>query len=387
MVNKSTSKPGEFDLKTGIQNHVWIEVNLSALTHNLDVIRREVGPKVNVMGIVKSNAYGHGISEVARYLCDRVDFLGVADLNEAAHLRNIGIQSPLLIFGYIFPQDLEECLEKNVSVTISSLEQAKALSQRAEHLGKLLKVHVKVDTGMGRMGILADEAKEMILTISQLPNLVLEGLMTHFSVADSPENPFTVEQIEKFDNIVNYLERKGIYILYIHAANSAGIFGFKKSHFNMVRPGISVYGIHPTCRDKKKNPLIPVLSLKTKVHLIKKLPKGHSVSYGRNFRMPEDGYIAVLSIGYGHGYAFALSEKSRVLIGGKSYPVCGNVCMDYTLVHLGQRHEIKTGDEVVLIGSQGNESISAEELAQLSGTIPYEVLTRLAQDIERWYVE
>ncbi|MBI4970255.1 MAG: alanine racemase [Candidatus Omnitrophica bacterium] len=372
----------KFSVKEAIHGNVWIEISLANLRHNVNVIRDEVGPGVSTMGVVKSNAYGHGIREVASFLEDKVEIFGVADLEEALQIREAGLKNPILIFGFIFPEEVSECLEKNISVSVSSLEQAEALSREAARFEKTLKIHVKVDTGMGRMGIPADEAVESILAISKLPNLVIEGLMTHFAVADQMSNPFTKEQINGYRKILNALELSGLKIPFKHLANTSGIFNFKESHFNLVRPGISLYGVG----DKR---LKSVMSLKAKVHLVKKLPKGHSVSYGQNFRLPKEGFIAVLPIGYGHGYPYSLTGKSgaRVLIGGKSYPIAGNICMDYTLIYLGEKTDVRAGDEAVLIGSQGNESISTGELGALTSTIPYEIMTRQSHDIERWYVE
>lgn len=369
----------KFSVKEAVRDNVWIDVNLSNLRHNLDIIRREVGPDVDVMGVVKSNAYGHGIREVAAFLSDKVEFFGVASLKEALQVRDAGLKNPTLIFGYVFPEEVNECTGKNISVSISSFEQADGLSKAAN---KPLKIHIKLDTGMGRMGIPAAEAVEVVTKIAALPNLVIEGLMTHFAVADKSTDPFTVEQIQSYKKILYALESKKLKFTFKHLANTAGVFNFRESHFNLVRPGISLYGVG----DKR---LKPVMSLKAKVHLIKKLPKGHSVSYGRNFVLPKEGYVAVLPIGYGHGYPYSLTGKSgaRVLINGKSYPISGNVCMDYTLIFLGEKTDVQTGDEAVLIGEQGSESITASELASLTGTIPYEIMTRVSHEIERWHVE
>ncbi len=389
MADKTPLKSGEFLVSEKIQDNVWIEINLSNLLHNFELIRETVGAKTGIMGVVKSNAYGHGLVEISKFLSDRVDMLGVASLKEALALRQAGIKTPIFIFGYIFPHEVEECVEKNLSISISSLDQARALHHRFAGVNKMLRIHVKIDTGMGRMGLLARDAKNDILEISQLSGFLVEGLMTHFAVSDNPDDPFTNEQIKLFGEVLEHCEQHGMYFLYKHAANSAAIFSNSRSHFNLVRPGISLYGVDPFKQESKSPALKPVMSLKAKVHLVKKLPAGHTVSYGRNFTVPKDGYVAILPAGYGHGIPYNLTGKSkaRVLIGGKPYPICGNICMDYTMAYLGENHGIRPGDEAVFVGAQGKESITAKEITSLYNSIPYEMLTRLSGDIERWYVD
>lgn len=373
------------ETKEILQESVWIEIHLGHLEKNLENLHRLVGPKVKILAVVKSNAYGHGLREISRFLAPQVDFLGVANLREAQVIRESVPATPILIFGALFAEEAAKCLIYDLSVTLSSLEQAESLNRQASMFGKALKVHVKVDSGMGRMGLVFEEALETIPKIAEMSHLSIEGLMTHFPVADEPSNPFTEEQIQKFSSLIERLERGGIRIPLKHAANSAGLLGFKNAHFNMVRPGISLYGIYPAKEAQRKIPLAPVLSLKARVHLVKKLPKGHSVSYGRHFRLVEEGYIAVLPVGYGLGYPFALSGKSRVLIRGKTYPVSGNVCMDHTVIFIGKEKEVEVGDEAVLIGAQGEDLISVEELAEKSSTLTYEILTQLSPMIERRY--
>ncbi|MBI4398186.1 MAG: alanine racemase, partial [Candidatus Omnitrophica bacterium] len=228
-----------------IQNAAWIEINLSHLLHNLELIRSTVGPRVSIMAMVKSNAYGHGMVDIAKFLKDRVDMLGVASLKEALELRSAGISSPIFVFGTMFPHEIEECLEKKLAICISSLEQAQAISRRLAGRAEMLRVHIKIDTGMGRMGILAERAKNEILEIAGLQGIVIEGILTHFAVADRPEDPFTEQQISIFKQIVESCEQHGMYFLYKHAANSAAIFSNPSSHFNMVRPGLALYGVSP----------------------------------------------------------------------------------------------------------------------------------------------
>jgi len=369
-----------------VMDSLWIDVNLKALMSNLAQIRYLIGKDVKITSVVKANGYGHGISEISECLAPFVDYLGVANAKEAQRIREFVKEAPILIFGGIQPEEVAVCLEQNFSVVLSSLDHAKKLQEYAEIYSKPLKVHVKVDTGMGRMGFVLEEALNAIKILVDNPSFDVEGLMTHFPVAEEVNHPKTNEQIKEFQLLIKELKNQGIDIPLQHAANSSGLINFPDSHFNMVRPGLSLYGVSSNVNSNKVVSLEPVLNLKTRVHLIKHLKKGQSVSYGCHFVLPKDGYVAVLPVGYGHGYPYALSQKGRVLIQGKSFPVCGNVCMDYTLLYLGSDDSIKEGDEVVLIGQQGEEVITCNELAEKANTIPYEILTRLSSAIPRYYI-
>ncbi len=370
------------DLKQEIKDNVWIEVNLPHLLTNLSHIRHKVGSKTRILSVVKANGYGHGVQSVAKCLSSFVDCFGVAQVQEADSIREAGVDVPVLIFGIIREEDVERCIENDYAVVVSSLEHAKKLHAYADVYQKPLKVHVKVDTGMGRMGVVCEDALSLVLEIKDLPFLLLEGLMTHCPVADDSNDPLNKVQINLFQSFIKQVEDNRIQVPFYHMANSDSLFNSEESHFNMVRPGLSLYGI-----SKFTDEIIPVLELKTQVHLKKKLPKGHTVSYGCHFTMPDEGFVGVLPIGYGQGYPYALSNKSRVLIRGVYYPVVGNVCMDQIIIYLGNKTDVQENDEVVLIGTQGKNKITVSELAEKANTIPYEILTGLSEKIPRFYID
>jgi alanine racemase len=270
----------------------------------------------------------------------------------------------------------------NLSITVCDKALAVALNNKARILGKKARVHIKVDTGMGRIGVLEPDAEDLIKYISKLKFVRIEGLFTHFAFADMNED-FTVGQINLFNNLIQRLKKININIPFIHAANSMGVIGYKNSHFNMVRPGLVIYGLYPR-KDLRIN-LKPVLSLKTKILFIKNLPKGCGISYGHEYVTPKATRVATLPIGYGDGYPRNLSNRAQVLISGKKFPICGRICMDQIMVDIGGC-AAKVGDEVVLIGTQGKNTITAQDLAELAGTISYEIVCGLGTRIPRVYI-
>ena len=360
----------------------WAEVNLDNLEYNFRRIKRLVKPTTKILVTVKADGYGHGLIPISKRLARcGVDFLGVASIDEGIKLREAGLRLPILILGLILKNDCKILFKYRLTPTVCDKGLAVALNNTARSLAKPIKVHIKVDTGMGRIGVLHHEAKQLIKSISGLKYLAIEGLFTHFALADT-DRDFTRHQIDLFDRLIGDLKKEGINIPLIHAANSMGAVGYKMSHFNMVRPGLIIYGLYP-----KQNlgiKLKPVLSLKTKIMFIKKLPKGSGVSYGHEYFTDKDTRIAVLPIGYGDGYPRNLSNKGPVLIRGKRFKIAGRICMDQVMVDIGD-FPARSGDEVVLIGSQGKNKITAEELAKLSGTISYEIVCGLGSRIPRVY--
>lgn len=336
------------------------------------------------MVTVKADAYGHGLIKVSRKLIGSgVDFLGVASIDEGIRLRQAHIKLPILVLGMILKEDIDPAFKYGLSVTVCEMESARYFSRRGRQNSKVLPVHIKVDTGMGRIGVMHYDARELVRQIAKLKNLKIEGLFTHFPFADMNQE-FTLHQIELFNQLAAELKKTGPEIPFIHAANSMGVIGFKDSHFNMVRPGLVIYGLYPRLDIGIR--LKPALSLKTRVVFIKKLPKGSGVSYGHDYIAPRDTRIATLPIGYGDGYPRILSGRAPVLIGGKHFQVAGRICMDQTMVDVGDA-PVKIGDEVVLIGSQKNAKITTEELAGLSQTIPYEIVCGLGSRIPRVYID
>ena len=340
-------------------------------------------PKVKIMVTVKADAYGHGLIPVAKRLVScKADWLGVASIDEGIKLREANISLPILVMGLILKADIKPVFEYRLTPTICDIDLASALNNRARAFGKPINVHIKVDTGMGRIGVLPDEASGLVKRIHKLKYLNIEGIFTHFPLADMNKD-FTLHQIALFNRLTRQLKKEGISIPLIHAANSMGIIGYKNSHFNMVRPGLVIYGLYP--KEGLDINLKPVLSLKTKVMYVKKVPAGSGISYGHDYVTKKAARIVTLPIGYGDGYPRHLSNRAPVLIRGERFKVSGKICMDQFMVDTGGS-AVKVGDEVVLIGYQGKNKITTEELARLSGTIPYEIVCGLGSRIPRIYI-
>lgn len=359
----------------------WAEIDLRNLLHNLRQVRQIVSFKTKIMACVKADAYGHGLIPVARALSKAADSFSVASIDEAILLRKAKITLPILVLGNILKEDIAPLVTHDISQTVCSRELAVALDKIAGQKGRKIKVHVKIDTGMGRIGVVHTEALNFIRKIRGLKNLQFEGIYTHFSCADTNPN-FTMYQLGVFEEILMDLSKHGIIFPYVHAANSLGIVNYKSSHFNVVRPGLILYGL--SLQENVPVNLKPVLSLKTKVVYVKKVPAGWGISYGHTYVTENDTFIATLPVGYGDGYPRNLSNKAPVLIKGRLLKVCGTVCMDQTMVDVGNL-KVKAGDEVVLIGTQAGKHITTEELARLSGTIPYEIVCGLGSRIPRIY--
>ena len=364
---------------------VWIEVQLSRILNNLERVREKAGLDTRVMAVVKANAYGHGLAAVSKALEGRVDFFGVASLREASLLRSEGISTPLLLFGRLLADEIAPALEREATLTVSGLEEAKVISETAVKLGHKARVHVKVDTGMGRLGIPYGRAFSEIVTMASLAGIELDGIYTHCPSAEKFPDFFTEKQLSHFEKLGADLRARGIQFRWRHAANSAGAIRFQSSFLNLVRPGIALYGIYPDSSFAEEISLAPALSLKGRITLLKSLAPGDSVGYGREFIASNPTTIAVIPVGYAHGYPFHLSGKGEVLYRGKRFRIAGRVCMDSLMVDLGSSTLARVGDEVILLGAHGEEKIRAEELASLAGTIPYEIVTRLEAGLPRIY--
>ena len=367
-----------------IKEHLtWVELDQAALASNLDKIKMLTLPSAEILSVVKANAYGHGLLEIARILEKKVAYFGVASIDEALKLKRCEITTPILLFGVHFEEQIKEAIQGQVTLSVSSFEQAKMIHDVASKLKKSAVIHIKVDTGMGRLGIVLRQAKTEIPKICALDTLKLEGIYTHFPAAeDSAENLFTDRQIREFHALISTLSERGVSFAYRHAANSAALFNFRGAHFNLVRPGLSLYGIHPDATLASKVALDPVLHWRTRVILVKRAQTGDSIGYGRTFIAESETNIAILPIGYSHGYFVSLSGKSRVLIRGKFYPVVGRVSMDYLAVNLGQ-DLVRAGEVATVLGRDGDNVIRAEEIACAAGTIPYEIVTRVNPELPR----
>ena len=361
----------------------WLEVDLEAIAHNVRRVAELVGDDVTVLAILKADGYGHGAVRVARTaLNNGARYLGVASINEGAVLRQAGISAPVLVLGYTPAWQARELVLNDLSATVFNLEVAQALSRAARELDNSVRVHIKVDTGMGRLGLLPDEVVPFARRLQELPGLVLEGIFTHFSVADSdPE--YTRWQIERFRGVLAALGEAGIEPPLVHAANSAAILTLPESHFRMVRLGIAMYGLHPSAEVRCPPDFRPALAFKTQVAQVKTLPPGSYVSYGNTYRTEGEQRIAVLPVGYADGFRRAPRHWGEVLVRGQRAPIVGRVCMDQTMIDVTAIPDVRQGDEVVLIGEQGSERITAEDVAQRLGTISYEVVSEILARVPR----
>lgn len=357
----------------------FAEINLNTLSHNLNVVRKKAG-NISILAVIKANAYGHGAVKIAEHLITKgVSKLGVAYTNEAINLREAGITAPVLVF---FDRDnIDACLEYNLTPTVFDLETARKLSAGAYRKNKQISIHVKVDTGMGRIGLDIRKAFEAIIKISSLKNIKLEGLMSHFSEADLKDKDFVNLQLKNFKSLAKKLKQNKIHFEFLHMANSAAVLTMPDAHLNMVRPGIMLYG-YGCCESEK---LRPVMSLKSRIVFLKKIPAGTPISYNRTFVTKRKSTIATIPVGYADGYNRKLSNQGEVLINGRRAPVVGRVCMDTTMIDVTDIPGVNYKTEVVLMGCQGSEQITADDIANLTGTIPYEVLTSIGQRIKRIY--
>lgn len=368
-----------------LSRRCWAEVSLDALRGNLAWIRHRVGPRVKIMTVVKADAYGHGLKQIAALLMQSgTDIFGVANLAEAHAIRSVGRGWPVLMLGACLPDEVESAVRDDVRPTLSSLDEAQAFSTAAVKLRRTVPVHVKVDTGMGRLGIASVQAAELVQRIVKLPGLVLEGLYTHYATAED-DAAFSRTQAARFDRVLAGLGSRRLRPRLVHANNSAALLSQPTTTFNLVRPGLLVYGIAPGSSASFNQHLCPALSFKCRVSLVKEIPKGASVSYGRAFIAPRRMRAATITAGYGDGFPRAASGRAQVLIHGRRCRVLGRVTMDQTLVDVSRVTGPAAGDDVALIGRQGEEEITASELAAWCGTIPWEILTGITARVPRVY--
>ena len=364
----------------------WAEIDLDALAENVRALKRHVGVSVEIFAVVKANAYGHGSAQVAKAALEAgATRLAVHRAIEGVELRKAGIEAPILVMGYTPPDGANLVVAWRLTPSLMTLEFARALSARASAAGVLTPVHVKIDTGMSRYGLMPEEAPQFLQALRQLPGIYLEGVFTHFATADWSDQSYTRQQLEVFKEVLAALHRAGIQPPVVHAANSAATMRLPEAHFNAVRPGIAMYGLEPSGEWHPVFPLKPVLKLKSRVSRVRWLPPGSSVSYGRTYITNRPTLAALVPVGYGDGYHRILSNRGAVLIRGKRAPLIGRICMDQFVVDVTSIEGVQQDDEVVLIGSQGQEMIGAEEVAALAETINYEVTTSLLPRVVRVY--
>ncbi|MCG8689030.1 MAG: alanine racemase [Desulfobacterales bacterium] len=376
------------DSISGLYPQSRIEVDLGALAHNITALKGLTSDTTRFMAVVKANAYGHGAVQVAKTALENgADYLAVVRISEAVALREAGITEPLLLLGEVLPEQIPYLANHDIRASISNVETARAASAYAAEKNLTLKAHIKMDTGMGRLGFVHDHLLdngteqpliEELASIFHLGGLEVEGLYTHLASADEADKTFTQGQVSRFAKVIDILAEKGLRPKICHAANSAGLIDLPASHFDMVRPGIALYGLWPSQDvDKTRLNLKPVMSIKSKVIQVKSVPKGFGVSYGSTHVTNNPTTIATVPIGYADGYSRLLSNKGHMLVRGKKAPVVGRVTMDFTMIDVGHIPEVIPGDEVVVLGSQGNQCILADDIAKLTGTINYEVTAGL----------
>ncbi|HZY09831.1 MAG TPA: alanine racemase [Bacteroidota bacterium] len=362
------------------------EIDLKALQFNYEGIRKKVGKNIKVMGIVKANAYGHGIIDISQALIRfGTEFLGTALLEEGIFLRKHGISVPILILGGVGESHLQQVQAYNLDVNVPSFQSARRIDEALESIDRdaRIRVHLEIDTGMSRTGASIHEAQRFVEESVRLKHLEVVGVFSHFATSDEKDKSFAYQQLEQFDTLIRKLRGNGIEIPLVHIANSGAILDMKDSYYSMVRPGIMLYGIYPSETTSESIPLKPVLSLKSNVSFLKTVPAGTSISYGRTHFTASTTTIATIPIGYVDGYSRRLSHQAEVLIRGRRYPVVGTICMDHLMVDVGMDSAISLGDSVVLIGEDQNEAITVEELSKKLGTVTYEILTGISARIPR----
>lgn len=376
-----------------IVNRSWVEVNLDAIRHNVQSIKSSIWRSSELMAVVKADAYGHGVRHVVPTLLDAgADRLAVSMLDEAIELRQNGVTAPILVLSYTDPRRADEIVKYHITQTVYSWDLVQAIDAAGARRGELVNVHIKVDTGMGRVGYVAGfNTIKAIEEISQLPYIAIEGIYTHFSTADAEDSTFVRKQFQTFLSLCQELERMGIYIPIKHCCNSAATIRYPEFALDMVRPGLILYGQLPDNCEDFRSKLQPAIQLKTNVIHTKTVGKGFSISYGRNFITERESRIATVPIGYADGYFRNLSGKAEALVAGYRVPVVGSICMDACMLDVTDVPvDVAIGAEVVLIGSQTREdgtveTITAEEVAAWAGTISYEVLVVIGKRVPRVY--
>lgn len=371
-------------------NRVVSEINLDAIAHNIKQIKKITDSGTCIMAIVKADAYGHGAVEVSKVaLYNGASALGVAISDEGIQLRQNNIHVPVLVLGYTPEAKIEEAVKYNLLLTVFTYQTAELISKSAVKLNTIARIHIKIDTGMGRIGFLPTaKSKEIIKKINKLDNIEIEGIFTHFATSDEEDKTFTYTQAKIFQNFVDELEQDGLNIKLKHISNSGAIIDLPQFSFNMVRAGVILYGMYPSeCVNKKILDLKPAMELKTQISYIKEVDKNTPISYGRTYYTHNISKIATIPVGYADGYSRLLSNKGRVLVNGEYAPIIGKICMDQFMIDVTHIKNINIGDDVILVGTQEDKAVTAEELAELIGTINYEIVCMISKRIPRLYIK
>jgi alanine racemase len=362
----------------------WAEVNLRRLEDNLAAIRRKVAP-AKVMLVVKANAYGHGLVEVSKALAGKVDYIGVAVLEEGILLRELGIAAPIIVLGGIWQKQIHRYLEQDLTLTASSVERLEQINAVAGQMKLKARVHLKIDTGMERIGVHYCNARSLQEFALKCANVEVEGIYSHFANADSHDLADARVQLERFHEVLRFYERHSLPTPMRHIANSAAVLQLPESHLDMVRPGIMLYGVYPSPATPRAIEVQPALAWKSRVVYFKVVKAGHTVSYGSTWSSGHDVRVVTVPVGYGDGYFRSMSNRAQVIIRGAKYRQVGAICMDQLMVNI-EWDSAYNGDEVILLGESGGEKITVEDLAEWAGTIPYEILTNINTRVPRIYV-
>lgn len=370
-------------------NRVRADIDLDAVLYNMESMHKKLKPGTKIAAVVKADAYGHGAVEISRVL-ENLPYLwgyAVATSNEAMQLVEAGRKKPIIILGLSFPEQFEEIVENDLRPAVCTYETAQALSDIAAEKNKVCRIHIKVDTGMSRIGFQVTlESADTVARISKLPNIMIEGIFTHFARADESSKAPAYEQFKQFEKMIAMVEEKGVQIPLKHCSNSAGIVEIPECNMDMVRAGITLYGLWPSEEvDKTKISLKPVMSLRSRVAYVKELLPGRQISYGGTFTVKKKMTVATVPVGYGDGYARGLSNKGWVLIKGQKAPICGRVCMDQCMVDVTDIPGVKIGDTVTLLGKDADEEITMEQLGELSGRFNYEFACLITPRVPRIY--
>jgi len=361
----------------------WAEIDVAALKANIRGLKERIGSQCQLLAVVKANAYGHGAPVVAQAALEAgASRLGVACPDEGVELRRAGIQAPIVILGYTPPAEAEKAVEHGLTPTVNALDHAEAVARASQKLGRVTAVHLKLETGMNRFGLDRKAVLELARALESMPSLRLEGAYTHFACADEADKSFTWRQFEEFMAVARELD-----VPIRHVANSAAILELPEMALDMVRAGIAIYGLYPSAAVSRSVVLRPILSLRSRVARVRVLAPGETVSYGRTWAAPGPSRVALVPIGYADGLTRLLSNRGTMLVRGRRAPIVGRICMDLTVVDVTAIHGVAEGDEVVILGTQGQESIPAEEIAAHAGTISYEILCGISRRVPRVYVE
>lgn len=373
-----------------MEKRTWAEIDLDAIAHNMREIRKITSPDAQIMAVVKADGYGCGFYETTKVLLENgADRLAVAILQEGKQLRKRGIDVPILILGASFEDDIEDIIDSDITPNVCSFEFAKAISEVSERKQKTTKIHIKLDTGMSRVGFLISDNNEKVIReiekISQLPHIEIEGIFSHFSTSDEADDSYTRLQFKRFMEVCNELKNIGINIPIKHICNSAGVMMYPEMHLDMVRPGVILYGMYPSEEvDKSRLNLIPAMTVKSKITFVKEVEAGRGVSYGKEYITDGTTKIATVPIGYADGYLRKIAKCGKMIVNGVKVPIIGRICMDQCMINVSNVHNIERGDEAIIFGREG---ITIDDLAKWLDTINYEISCVIGKRIPRIYIK